>query len=639
MVAARRDAMITMAVESAAAYPLEVLTSQGVQCLVVKGQAVARFHPAPSLRPYSDIDILVSPRQFQNAESILSKLGFRRIRDAEALWRPFDKYCTEGFNMHRPPSGNMDLHHHPSPWHFGRGLDFDEMFERSEQGSIHGVPCAFACARDAAALASLHLINDIGKDDVSLMTWRDLTILRDLCGPEQFREYLVCSGLEWFEPLVRSTLEDLGVPSGRYPHVVEGPRARINSARLALMGWNETSVFARHPVGWALRLSLPRALLFLAGSLVPSRRYVRSRYANYREYWNDAAMSFRAASAGTDFRHRRIAEHSVPAHQPNEGKAAELPRGIDHARKTMKENLVTWVGELEIDREAAVTPVMRPLAQTDQMARIWVRRHGAPIGYVEVQVVDGSVDPVMLDRTIREQLSICLDADVTRNEDDLGHPDMARGFADPEIPAEPVTVVVATKGRPVTIEQSLASLQLLDYPLFEVLLIDGSLDNRTKETFERCVGADPRFRYIAEPRPGLSLARNVGVSNAMSDLVAFTDDDCRVDRQWLECLAQPLTMDPNIECVTGMVPSADLRTPSQRYFDRRVWWSSHLRDRVFTMEREPGDSPLHPFRMGIYGTGANFAMRRDTVRKLGWFSELLGAGSPCRGGGEDQECS
>ena len=95
--------------------------------------------------------------------------------------------------------------------------------------------------------------------------------------------------------------------------------------------------------------------------------------------------------------------------------------------------------------------------------------------------------------------------------------------------------------------------------------------------------------------------------------------------------------DPRVVCVTGMVPSSDLRTRAQQYFDSRVWWSTFLTARIFTSEPVAGDSPLYPFRIGMYGTGANFAMRRSAVIEIGWFSELLGAGGPCRGGGEDQD--
>jgi Uncharacterised nucleotidyltransferase len=317
--AARRDAIVTLGVERGATEAIEALTSGGIQFLVVKGPAVARFHPQPSLRTYTDVDVLVSPKQFRDALVVLEKLEFQRIRDAEAFWMSFDEYCMEGFNLHRAPSGNIDLHHHASPWHFGRALDFDEMFERSDQGAISGVPCLFASLRDAIAFASLHLVNDLGKDDASLMTWRDLVVLRDISGPEGFHEHLVRSGLGWFEPLIRVALNDFGVPRGESDNGTDGPRGRMDRARLALMGWNQPSTFTRHPVGWTLRLSVPRALLFLAGSLVPSRSYVRARYPGYRAYWYDAFMSARAAWGGTDFRYQRIADYPGSAPSVDEG--------------------------------------------------------------------------------------------------------------------------------------------------------------------------------------------------------------------------------------------------------------------------------------------------------------------------------
>ena len=88
-------------------------------------------------------------------------------------------------------------------------------------------------------------------------------------------------------------------------------------------------------------------------------------------------------------------------------------------------------------------------------------------------------------------------------------------------------------------------------------------------------------------------------------------------------------------CVTGIVPSALLDNEAQQYFDSRVWWSASLESHLYTPERGPEDSPLHPFRAGIFGTGANFALDLRVARQLGGFSRMLGVGSLCRGGGED----
>ena len=205
--------------------------------------------------------------------------------------------------------------------------------------------------------------------------------------------------------------------------------------------------------------------------------------------------------------------------------------------------------------------------------------------------------------------------------------------SDPDRPTEidesPFSVVVATKGRPELVGHSLSSLRRLDYPTFEVLLVDGSLDSSTKEAFDDLVGDDERFRYIAEPRPGLSLARNVGVSEARFDLVAFTDDDCRADPRWFRpAWRGDSRWGSEIACITGMVPSSDLTDACPAVL-RQPGLVVQLPDITGRRpDRLPGDSPLYPFRMGVYGTGANFALRRDAVMEIGWFSVLVGRRQP-----------
>jgi len=298
---------------------------------------------------------------------------------------------------------------------------------------------------------------------------------------------------------------------------------------------------------------------------------------------------------------------------------------------------------VELTRGLEIAPVLRPPAISDQAARVWIRKEGVPQGHCEIPVHDGIPDVEALRRAVTSQFaSVPTSGDPTSvaertdaQELDATSGDPINFRPDSKGYLDPFTVIVATKGRPELASNSLCSLRALDHPAFEVLLIDGSLDSRTAEVFERIVGDDARFRYIAEPRPGLSLARNVGMSRALYDLVAFTDDDCRVDPLWLCSLGRAFARDGKVACVTGLVPSSDLRTAAQQYFDHRVWWSTFLTARTYTPEPISGDSPLYPFQTGRYGTGANFAMRRQTAMEIGWFSELLGHGGPCRGGGED----
>ena len=104
---------------------------------------------------------------------------------------------------------------------------------------------------------------------------------------------------------------------------------------------------------------------------------------------------------------------------------------------------------------------------------------------------------------------------------------------------------------------------------------------------------------------------------ATHDHVAFTDDDVLVDPLWLDGIARGFGGDPNVGCVTGLVPSAQLDTVSQRYFDQRVWWSTGIEPHVFDLATRAGESRLFPFDAGRIGTGANFAIERALIRDLG----------------------
>jgi GT2 family glycosyltransferase len=98
------------------------------------------------------------------------------------------------------------------------------------------------------------------------------------------------------------------------------------------------------------------------------------------------------------------------------------------------------------------------------------------------------------------------------------------------LPATPrVSVVVASYNGARTLEACLASLDRLNYPDYEVILVDdGSKDDT------RHIASDhPDARYIFQENKGLSVARNTGINAATGEVVAFTDSDCRADEDWL----------------------------------------------------------------------------------------------------------
>jgi GT2 family glycosyltransferase len=137
-------------------------------------------------------------------------------------------------------------------------------------------------------------------------------------------------------------------------------------------------------------------------------------------------------------------------------------------------------------------------------------------------------------------------------------------------------------------------------------------------------------RYVPEPRRGLSRARNAGLRQARTELVAFTDDDVDPAPDWLAELAAPFD-DPAVACVTGQIVASRVETDAERWFAEYGGYSKGDEVRRFTLESARLEG-LYPYRAGRFGSGANAAFRRDALLAVGGFAESLGAGTPARGG-------
>jgi glycosyltransferase involved in cell wall biosynthesis len=105
------------------------------------------------------------------------------------------------------------------------------------------------------------------------------------------------------------------------------------------------------------------------------------------------------------------------------------------------------------------------------------------------------------------------------------------------LPACPmVSVVVASYNGARTLAACLDSLENLNYPAYEVILVDdGSTDNTPE-----IAALHPSVRYLRHENLGLSAARNTGIAAATGEIVAFTDSDCRPDEDWLYFLVSDL---------------------------------------------------------------------------------------------------
>ncbi|MEP6662626.1 MAG: glycosyltransferase [Verrucomicrobiota bacterium] len=99
-----------------------------------------------------------------------------------------------------------------------------------------------------------------------------------------------------------------------------------------------------------------------------------------------------------------------------------------------------------------------------------------------------------------------------------------------------VSVVVASYNGAKTLPACLDSLKDLNYPDYEIILVD---DGSTDATMQ-IASARPTVRYVHQRHSGLSVARNTGIAAATGEIIAFTDSDCRADEDWLYYLVGDL---------------------------------------------------------------------------------------------------
>jgi GT2 family glycosyltransferase len=303
-----------------------------------------------------------------------------------------------------------------------------------------------------------------------------------------------------------------------------------------------------------------------------------------------------------------------------------------------------FIGELELAEPiSGISLPRRADSQAYTGTRLLVRMRHIPIGYASLPPDALAPDAIakevwrQLSAPINDRrLSCGLPAIDTLSSAGLASEEMEGDPADKVAESPLVSVVVCTRDRPDSVMVTLRALAALRYRPFEIVVVDNApSSDATKLAIQVEFGNDSRVRYIREPRPGLSCARNRGLAEATADIVAFTDDDVRVDPWWLHGLIRGFGASSDVACVTGLVATAEIDNLAQLYFDLRVGWGTRFDPRIFDLTDNRHTSPLYPYG-SVVGGGANFAVSRPVLKEVGGFDEALGAGTPS-GGGEDME--
>jgi glycosyltransferase involved in cell wall biosynthesis len=244
-------------------------------------------------------------------------------------------------------------------------------------------------------------------------------------------------------------------------------------------------------------------------------------------------------------------------------------------------------------------------------AWILVRLGPEPLGEVRLEL-----DPlwrVEVERSLSERFAPLLYGRATIRPEPAG---------DAGLPAGDVSVVICTRDRPRLLAGCLESLQRIDPPPGEVLVVDNAPSSA--ETAD--VASAHRVRYVVEPKVGLNRARNRGWETATGAVVAYVDDDARANRWLATALAQTFVA-PEVGAVTGLVLPAELASYPQVAFERvEGGMGKGFERQVFHGKTAPVG--LESFRLGV---GTNMAFRREVLGAIGGFDERIGVGTVTRG--------
>ena len=176
------------------------------------------------------------------------------------------------------------------------------------------------------------------------------------------------------------------------------------------------------------------------------------------------------------------------------------------------------------------------------------------------------------------------------------------------------SVVVSTLDRAAHLEKLLGSLRELDYPAFEVVVVNGPSTDGTDELLAAYAG---RIKAARCPVANLSRSRNIGIAAAAGDLVAFIDDDALpATPQWLRGLAGHLVARPAL----GGVGGPSLRGDSDDYEFRGRLASDYAELLPFE-DAEPRGMRADGVRWVEAAQGNNCVFRREALVAIGGFDE------------------
>lgn len=176
-----------------------------------------------------------------------------------------------------------------------------------------------------------------------------------------------------------------------------------------------------------------------------------------------------------------------------------------------------------------------------------------------------------------------------------------------------VSIVICTRNRAASLPGTLQALAAIrSRHAWEVVIADNASSDATREIILAADDCGGRLHYHHVGRIGLGAARDDSWRVTRGAIVAFTDDDCYPEPDYVDALVEAFERNPDAGCIGGRIM---LFNPSHA----RVTIDERDQPMRHTSRRFVDAGILH---------GANLAFRRETLEAIGGFDPMLGAGTP-----------
>lgn len=189
-----------------------------------------------------------------------------------------------------------------------------------------------------------------------------------------------------------------------------------------------------------------------------------------------------------------------------------------------------------------------------------------------------------------------------------------------------VSITICTWNRADLLARTLQSMTLLNVPNgldWEIVVVDNNSTDQTKQVIEQAAKVLP-VRRVHEPQQGHSFARNTAVAAARGELLIWTDDDVRVEPDWMWEFLKAAAAEPMTKFWGGTVlPDFESKPPA---WVHENW---EISSRIYALRDWKGAVPVVDLKHLPFG--ANFAIRTDAQRRYGFDVNFGRKGSEMRG--------